>query len=536
MEIASRRGWLPIWAGFVLLLMWPAILNKGVFLFPDTTTYIRSADGAVASFSGHTTRWSEVFYRQYPQAASNNSIQKETSSPVTSNDADRNVLAGRSIYYGAALYVADMLGSFWFMAFAQAALIAVASLLLARRLAGLEKGPVQLLPVLLVPMITAIGFYAAFMMPDFLASLALGATAMIGIFWPRMLRKERAFWFVVLVLALISHSANILIVSILSACILVFAIFRKQRLTQLPVLGALTIAIICEIAFTEAIRYQTGAPPVRPPFVTARLIDDGPGYFYLRDRCPTKPNLILCRYLDRLPVPSDTFLWAKGKNGVFSAIPPSEQQLLSSQEGAFVIGVARDRPMTVVKNSIARFFDQLSRTGLMEFNGQLFDPQKLPTDVQSEYLGTRAAQNRIPVVFFSNLAFAGFLISGLGLGWVLWAHRSDPDKLRDRSIFIGIILLGILVNAFVCGAMSTPHDRYQTRLLWLIPLIFLSFVRLSVLLPPFIRAQNDPDEREHKDNRQPGPNPIAFIPKIIRHRATHRSGKILPKAVPGLGL
>ena len=76
----------------------------------------------------------------------------------------------------------------------------------------------------------------------------------------------------------------------------------------------------------------------------------------------------------------------------------------------------RDRPTTVVKNSIARFFDQLSRTGLMEFNGQLFDPQKLPTDVQSEYFGTRAAQNPIPVEFFSSLAFVGFLLSGLGLG------------------------------------------------------------------------------------------------------------------------
>lgn len=179
MEIASRRGWLLLWAGFVLLLMWPAILNKGVFLFPDTSTYIRSADGAVVGFSGHTTRWSEVFYQQYPHAASNNSIQNETANAVTSDNADRNVLAGRSIYYGAALYLADMLGSFWFMAFAQAALIAVASLLLARRLAGLEKGLVQLLPVLLVPMTTAIGFYTAFMMPDFLASLALGATAAV---------------------------------------------------------------------------------------------------------------------------------------------------------------------------------------------------------------------------------------------------------------------------------------------------------------------------------------------------------------------
>ena len=526
MEIVSRRGWLALWAGFAVLLMWPAILNKGVFLFPDTSTYIRSADGAIVRLSGHTTHWSDALYRKYSHAVSNSSIERQNS--VISTGADQNVLAGRSIYYGVALYVADMLGSLWFMALAQVVLVASASVLMARRLAGLESRPSELLPILLVPIVTAAGFYTAFMMPDILAPLALGATAMIALFWTGMLRKERTFWFAVLVLALVSHSANILIVAIVSGCILVVGRFCKRRLSQLPVLVALTLAIISEVAFTEAIRYETGYPPVRPPFLTARLIDDGPGYSYLRERCPTKPNLVLCRYLERLPQPSDTFLWANGKTGVFSAISPADQQLLSSQEDTFVIGVILSRPAAVVKSSIDRFFDQLSRTGLMEFNGQLLDPQKLPPQIQNEYLRTSAAQNRIPVEFFSTVTLSGALLSAFGLAWILWAHRKDTDKMRDQSIFVFIVLLGLLVNALVCGAMSTPHDRYQTRLLWLIPLVFLSLVKSLILLPPFMRAQNDPYKSQHKGKSKPGPNQITFISKIIRNSTPDRRSQILP--------
>jgi hypothetical protein len=29
----------------------------------------------------------------------------------------------------------------------------------------------------------------------------------------------------------------------------------------------------------------------------------------------------------------------------------------------------------------------------------------------------------------------------------------------------------LLVNAAVCGVLSTPHDRYQSRVIWLLPFV-----------------------------------------------------------------
>ncbi len=49
------------------------------------------------------------------------------------------------------------------------------------------------------------------------------------------------------------------------------------------------------------------------------------------------------------------------------------------------------------------------------------------------------------------------------------------------SLFVMIALLG---NAVICGVLSNPHDRYQSRLVWLAPLsliIALAGMRRPVL-------------------------------------------------------
>jgi lipoprotein signal peptidase len=37
----------------------------------------------------------------------------------------------------------------------------------------------------------------------------------------------------------------------------------------------------------------------------------------------------------------------------------------------------------------------------------------------------------------------------------------------NAAILLGFIMVALLGNAFICGALSNPHDRYQSRLIWL---------------------------------------------------------------------
>jgi hypothetical protein len=36
-----------------------------------------------------------------------------------------------------------------------------------------------------------------------------------------------------------------------------------------------------------------------------------------------------------------------------------------------------------------------------------------------------------------------------------------------------MVLLGLIGNAIICGTFSNPHDRYQSRIVWLPSLVLL---------------------------------------------------------------
>ena len=70
--------------------------------------------------------------------------------------------------------------------------------------------------------------------------------------------------------------------------------------------------------------------------------------------------------------------------------------------------------------------------------------------------------------------------------WKIFFRRTlKPDEIR---IFC-FALLAFLSNAVICGVLSGPADRYQGRLIWLLPLIavvwlFNSLARKSSVKQP----------------------------------------------------
>ncbi len=47
-----------------------------------------------------------------------------------------------------------------------------------------------------------------------------------------------------------------------------------------------------------------------------------------------------------------------------------------------------------------------------------------------------------------------------------------PELVSSRvRVFVALIFAGVAVNIIVCGALSTPHDRYSARVLWVLVLV-----------------------------------------------------------------
>jgi hypothetical protein len=64
------------------------------------------------------------------------------------------------------------------------------------------------------------------------------------------------------------------------------------------------------------------------------------------------------------------------------------------------------------------------------------------------------------------LAAMVLLLVVIGLG-------ATRTRFGDLEFLAATVALAILANAFVCGALSNPHDRYGARIAWLAPLVLL---------------------------------------------------------------
>jgi hypothetical protein len=56
------------------------------------------------------------------------------------------------------------------------------------------------------------------------------------------------------------------------------------------------------------------------------------------------------------------------------------------------------------------------------------------------------------------------LLATVLLGW-------RRQGFADLGLLAGTTAAALLANAFVCGVLSNPHDRYGARLVWIAPFV-----------------------------------------------------------------
>jgi phage shock protein PspC (stress-responsive transcriptional regulator) len=90
----------------------------------------------------------------------------------------------------------------------------------------------------------------------------------------------------------------------------------------------------------------------------------------------------------------------------------------------------------------------------------------------------RAARQQhwdIDFVYVNWLHVPVALASMLGLVWLL-AHALAKRQLDDLTLLAATVTLALLGNAFICGVISGPHDRYGARMVWVATFVVLMAV------------------------------------------------------------
>ena len=498
--VTADRAWSPSWKLFLLLVFlatWPALLNGQAFIFADTTAYIKGAAMGVEKATGFHSPWLDRRDTSAETASSAAALADFESSPER-----KGALAGRSVYYGAFLLLSSMVGSLWVAVLLQGAL-ALLVIGIAANVVGIGLPPSRSANVALVVLLlggTSLSFYVSMLMPDLLAALAVLsiATLMLGT-TPRLWQSGVLAG--TIAFAALSHSSVILIGGLLVATIFVLAgLLGHSSIGQLLrsaawVVAALAVGVAGEVAFSVVMVKTVGEPPIRPPFLTARLLADGPGTRWVHEHCQTSTYAV-CKFASIAGKgTSDEFLWEKDPSiGAFTVADKATRQALGREQWRFATDVTMAYPGDVFRSTFNNLFIQVTSLGLEGFN---YDPPnyidlraKMPPAFLKALDNSLAAEGRFPVGAFEVLQWAVLSVSVAYLAYWLTHQSIDgaSRRLRRLCLWVG---LGVLFNALICGAMSTPHDRYQTRVVWLVVMlsVFAANVRWPAAMPRKIEEE-----------------------------------------------
>ena len=98
----------------------------------------------------------------------------------------------------------------------------------------------------------------------------------------------------------------------------------------------------------------------------------------------------------------------------------------------------------------------------------------LPEPYRTRLQATLAAREALPLQAISYVFQLAAFASGLVLVYVFLAYggASTTGGAGFRE-FAGLVIAGVMLNAAVCGVLSGIFDRYQARVVWLVPLLAL---------------------------------------------------------------
>ncbi len=325
--------------------------------------------------------------------------------------------------------------------------------------------------------LTGIGWYTAQVEPDCMTALVVLGGYLL------LFRKERLGlrkWLVVAItgLAVACHPSHLgLIGGLLLVALACKHLLPRRRASPrihlLPAFYALCLALVLTVASNYALTRDIFISRSGPVFVFARLMQDGLVKRLLDDRCtgPATPYK-LCAFKDHLATNANAWLWGNNPGfraqGGFKGSQEEDSRIIADS----VLRYPFAQVKAAVYDSVLQFFMFKTGDGI-ESQEQILRPgfQSLLPGQLRAYLQARQQKNAIR---FQELNMVHVTVGMLSLlGVLLLLNHVLASRRWDEGVLPAVVLLGLIGNAIICGTFSNPHDRYQSRLIWLPALVLL---------------------------------------------------------------
>jgi hypothetical protein len=439
---ASRCG--AVLAG-AFLMTWPALYNRYPLLYPDSMSYLE--DGRLVARALFLHKFSPDY-------------------------------GGRSFLYCLGILPFHWNVNPWPIVALNAILTAYVLWLVVRSILPRQTLACYLALIVPLSLFTGLSWFVSLIMPDILGPILYLAMYLLIFARESLSPAERMTLVLIAWWAVASHVTHLILAGVF--CVLLLALLAFRRSTRQWLRGIAEVAMIVLIAAAAHLALHTylyGEPSLngkRPPFLMARVIVDGPGRSYLQQHCgDTKFHI--CNYVSDLPNDVSEFLW--NLDGIWQTASPATQERLRQEEMPFVLATLRTYPREELFIAASNFWRQLTTFDLGDYgpNRWVLDVfEKVLPGTRSHYLATSQAQDDLPDDFSTtaqNWAVGTSLVLIVALTPFVWRHW------KPRLFGLAaIIVFMVIANAFVTGVLSTVEARYQSRVIWLLPLLAGLFV------------------------------------------------------------
>ena len=476
--IGRLQPWLIVAAGAALIVLMVAVFGRPT-VFTDTDDYYSL--GSELAIDAHLATPPELSDADIAQAKIDAHM-------------GHTQMASRSAVYGVFLYALDVVGTLWLVTAAQAVAVAwVVATLWRAALPGMSRwGAVAAVAALAV--LTPLPFFTGFAMPDIFAGVAAAAAALLLLYPDRIGVAERWALGGLLVFALAVHTSHLLLMIVMAAVggalLLALHVPGREVVRRVGFVAAvIVVAGVVNSLYGLGIRVTTGEPLRNQPFLTARLLADGPGHAYLRHACAAGEKYTLCRFVNKPLADSEDILWSDlPATGVFMLSDYPTRVRLEEQEGRFVLGTLGYAPLAQAAASLKNWGRQL---GMVYVDDPVRDPAYYLTDpywrqtnlpvmlAQIERCGPKHDRCRSRLTVAASKSWHGavaVIAVAAALAALVWRRRTARPLSRRLVAATAFLLLAVVVNAAVCGILSGPFARYQARIVWLVPLAALMLV------------------------------------------------------------
>jgi hypothetical protein len=325
--------------------------------------------------------------------------------------------------------------------------------------------------------LTSLPWVASTIMPDIFTAPAVLLCLMLALRDEALTPARRWTFIVLLGIACMAHPTHVTMVAGLLVCIWVMSLLARRGWPFVPmkvggVAAGMALGVILSLATNWMVTGRVFLAPRTTPLLTfAVLLEQGLGERYLAETCdkPGEYQSVFCPYRNDLPDEANQFLWHNSslwKAGGWDKVPPKSAEDLKM--------IIKRYPLEFLGSVVRLTAEQLVviRTGEgFRTMGGFIDKQVREFYPGDDAAFNRARQQNYPEIWDSPIPAINRVHVPVMLGCLLLLVGVVAVALRRRekatATIATLVLLAYLGNAFICGAVSNPADRYGSRLAWL---------------------------------------------------------------------